>query len=147
MCRDIHHAKRLAPSCQLCADPLCGPPSTTCPSPKQAEVLSTLSHRHIVQFYGACTVSPNYGIVTEYAVNGCLFNFLEQNVIDFKQILCWAKQIALGLNYLHTEAPSPVIHRDLKSKNGVCVCVCACVCVCVCVCARAHVHARVCVCA
>ena len=26
--------------------------------------------------------------------------------------------ILSGMNYLHYEAPVPVIHRDLKSKNG-----------------------------
>jgi sterile alpha motif and leucine zipper-containing kinase AZK len=86
---------------------------------KEPEVLSTLSHRHIVQFYGACTAAPDYCIITEYAELGSLFQYLQDNQIDFGQILLWAKQIIMGLNYLHTEAPIPVIHRDLKSKNVV----------------------------
>lgn len=36
-----------------------------CPrlSPAQAEILSVLSHRNIIQFYGAMVEAPNYGIV------------------------------------------------------------------------------------
>ncbi len=30
----------------------------------QAEVLSSLSHRNIIKFYGAVTVAPNYSIIT-----------------------------------------------------------------------------------
>ena len=63
-------------------------------------------------------MAPNFCILTEFADNGCLFYYLEKNIINFKQLLLWAKQIGLGLNYLHMEAPAPVIHRDLKSKNG-----------------------------
>lgn len=32
-------------------------------SPMQAEILSVLSHRNIIQFYGAILEAPNYGIV------------------------------------------------------------------------------------
>lgn len=35
-----------------------------CVSPVQAEILSVLSHRNIIQFYGAILEAPNYGIVT-----------------------------------------------------------------------------------
>ena len=54
----------------------------------------------------------------EFAESGALYNYLRLHTIDFHQILLWAKQIAMGMNYLHYEAPVPVIHRDLKSKNG-----------------------------
>lgn len=30
----------------------------------QAEILSVLSHRNIIQFFGAIVEPPNYGIVT-----------------------------------------------------------------------------------
>lgn len=30
----------------------------------QAEILSVLSHRNVIQFYGAILEAPNYGIIT-----------------------------------------------------------------------------------
>ncbi|XP_064647541.1 mitogen-activated protein kinase kinase kinase 20-like [Lineus longissimus] len=88
---------------------------------KEASVLSMLSHRNIIQFYGAVLQEPNYCLVTEYAENGSLYAFLQLpgNSLDFSYIIQWAKDIALGVNYLHNEAPVRVIHRDLKSKNVV----------------------------
>ncbi|XP_048238941.1 uncharacterized protein LOC124124523 [Haliotis rufescens] len=88
---------------------------------KEAQVLSVVSHRNIIQFYGAVTVDPNVCLVTEYAPNGSLYAYLTnpENQLDFQQILTWAKEIATGMHYLHCEAPVKVIHRDLKSKNVV----------------------------
>jgi sterile alpha motif and leucine zipper-containing kinase AZK len=85
----------------------------------EADVLSSLSHRNIVQFMGAIVQPPHYCLVTEFAECGSLYDYLRKFTIDFRQILLWAKQIALGMNYLHYEAPAPVIHRDLKSRNVV----------------------------
>ncbi|XP_016319652.1 mitogen-activated protein kinase kinase kinase 20 [Sinocyclocheilus anshuiensis] len=89
---------------------------------KEAEILSVLSHRNIIQFYGAVLEAPNYGIVTEYASGGSLFDYLssaESEDISMKQIMTWAMDIAKGMHYLHAEAPFTVIHRDLKSRNVV----------------------------
>lgn len=89
---------------------------------KEADILSVLSHRNIIQFYGAILEAPNYGIVTEYASGGCLFDYLsssESEHISMKQIMTWAMDIAKGMHYLHNEAPVKVIHRDLKSRNVV----------------------------
>ncbi|XP_048048754.1 mitogen-activated protein kinase kinase kinase 20 isoform X3 [Megalobrama amblycephala] len=89
---------------------------------KEAEILSVLSHRNIIQFYGAILEAPNYGIVTEYAGGGSLFDYLssaESEDISMKQIMTWAMDIAKGMHYLHAEAPFTVIHRDLKSRNVV----------------------------
>ncbi|XP_078482651.1 uncharacterized protein LOC778976 [Ciona intestinalis] len=89
---------------------------------KEAHVLSVLSHRNVIQFYGACVDAPNFCIVTEYAPYGSLFDFLatkESEKLEFSQLLSWSRDIGLGMNYLHEEAPVAVIHRDLKSKNVV----------------------------
>ncbi|KAM3608397.1 uncharacterized protein V6R79_024442 [Siganus canaliculatus] len=88
----------------------------------EAEILSLLSHRNIIQFYGAILESPNYGIVTEYASGGSLYDYLsseESEEMDIGQIMTWAAEIARGMHYLHSEAPVKVIHRDLKSRNVV----------------------------
>ncbi|PWA31181.1 hypothetical protein CCH79_00002771 [Gambusia affinis] len=81
----------------------------------EAEILSVLSHRNIIQFYGAIVEAPNYGIVTEYASGGSLYDYLssdESEEMDMGQIMSWAAEIA-------KEAPVKVIHRDLKSRNVV----------------------------
>ncbi|XP_015231748.1 PREDICTED: mitogen-activated protein kinase kinase kinase MLT-like isoform X1 [Cyprinodon variegatus] len=88
----------------------------------EAEILSVLSHRNIIQFYGAIVEAPNYGIVTEYASGGSLYDYLssdESEEMDMRQIMSWAAEIAKGMHYLHSEAPVKVIHRDLKSRNVV----------------------------
>ncbi|XP_061736007.1 mitogen-activated protein kinase kinase kinase 20 isoform X2 [Nerophis ophidion] len=88
----------------------------------EAEILSVLSHRNIIQFYGAIVEPPNYGIVTEYASKGSLYDFLscaESEEVDISHIMTWATEIARGMHYLHSEAPVKVIHRDLKSRNVV----------------------------
>uniref|UniRef100_A0A8C7LLA5 Mitogen-activated protein kinase kinase kinase 20 n=1 Tax=Oncorhynchus kisutch TaxID=8019 RepID=A0A8C7LLA5_ONCKI len=87
----------------------------------EAEILSSLSHKNIIQFYGAVLESPNYGIVTEYAGGGSLYEYLsseQSEEMDMEQIMTWAMEIAKGMHYLHSEAPVKVIHRDLKSRNG-----------------------------
>ncbi|XP_033762114.1 mitogen-activated protein kinase kinase kinase 20-like [Pecten maximus] len=88
---------------------------------KEATVLSVLSHRNVMQFYGAVVEEPNFCLITEYATNGSLYAYLQKptNTMDFQHILRWAREIAQGMNYLHDEAPMKIIHRDLKSKNVV----------------------------
>uniref|UniRef100_A0A3P9ALE5 Protein kinase domain-containing protein n=1 Tax=Esox lucius TaxID=8010 RepID=A0A3P9ALE5_ESOLU len=88
----------------------------------EAEILSVLSHRNIIQFYGAILEAPNYGIVTEYASGGSLYDYLSSALseeMDLGQVMTWAMEIAKGMHYLHSEAPVKVIHRDLKSRNVV----------------------------
>ncbi|KAM9485999.1 mitogen-activated protein kinase kinase kinase 20 isoform 1-T2 [Clarias gariepinus] len=89
---------------------------------KEAEILSVLSHRNVIQFYGAILEAPNYGIVTEYASGGSLYEYLSSDAseeISMRQIMTWATEIAKGMHYLHAEAPVKVMHRDLKSRNVV----------------------------
>ncbi|MGH0120375.1 UNVERIFIED_CONTAM: hypothetical protein FKN15_039178, partial [Acipenser sinensis] len=63
----------------------------------EAEILSVLSHRNIIQFYGAILEAPNYGIVTEYASRGSLYDYLssdESEKMDMDHIMTWAMEIA-----------------------------------------------------
>ncbi|XP_053326470.1 mitogen-activated protein kinase kinase kinase 20 isoform X1 [Spea bombifrons] len=89
---------------------------------KEAEILSMLSHRNIIQFYGAVLEPPNYCIVTEYAAGGSLYDYINSNMseeMDMEHIMAWSMDVAKGMHYLHMEAPIRVIHRDLKSRNVV----------------------------
>ncbi|RMZ96981.1 mitogen-activated kinase kinase kinase MLT isoform X2, partial [Brachionus plicatilis] len=44
-----------------------------------AEILSTCSHRNIIQFYGIVSKDSNYCIITEYAEYGSLRDFIKQH--------------------------------------------------------------------
>ncbi|EYC44396.1 hypothetical protein Y032_0462g1890 [Ancylostoma ceylanicum] len=89
---------------------------------KEAQILSKIRHRNIIHFYGICKSLSDFFIVTDYAENGSLFDYLHNDKIasiDFTTTLKWAEQIAQALHYLHFEATDTIIHRDLKSKNVV----------------------------
>lgn len=87
----------------------------------EAEILGSCSHRNIIQFYGIVSKASNYCIITEYANYGSLNAFINSHDLyeeyGLELILKWAHDIALGMNYLHSEAPLKIIHRDLKSNN------------------------------
>lgn len=60
-------------------------------------------------------------MLLEYAEFGSLRDFIKQHDLygefGLDLILKWAHDIALGMNYLHSEAPIKILHRDLKSNN------------------------------
>ncbi|EGT52079.1 CBN-ZAK-1 protein [Caenorhabditis brenneri] len=98
---------------------------------KEAEILSKIRHKNIIQFYGICKATGNdFFIVTEYAERGSLYDFIHSGEShsfsnssgggnSFDAVVKWASQIANGIHYLHYDAVDTIIHRDLKSKNVV----------------------------
>ena len=103
--------------------------------------MSKLSHRNIIRFYAVVAKAPNYCLITgqcvfnlinyyylflksflEYANKGSLQSFIASHNLytefGLNLILRWAKDIAVGMNYLHEETVMKIIHRDLKSTNG-----------------------------
>uniref|UniRef100_A0A1B6MNK2 Mitogen-activated protein kinase kinase kinase dlk-1 n=2 Tax=Graphocephala atropunctata TaxID=36148 RepID=A0A1B6MNK2_9HEMI len=77
--------------------------------------LRKLNHPNIVQFRGVCTQAPCYCIIMEFCPFGPLYNLLKDGEeIPPQRLVAWAKQIAAGMQYLHS---NKIIHRDLKSPN------------------------------
>uniref|UniRef100_A0A1B6E331 Mitogen-activated protein kinase kinase kinase dlk-1 n=1 Tax=Clastoptera arizonana TaxID=38151 RepID=A0A1B6E331_9HEMI len=77
--------------------------------------LRKLNHPNIVQFRGVCTQAPCYCIIMEFCPYGPLYNLLKDGEeIPPQRLVTWAKQIAAGMQYLHS---NKIIHRDLKSPN------------------------------
>jgi hypothetical protein len=80
----------------------------------EVKLLSEMRHPNVVMFLGACVDSKEKIIVTEYCEGGNLFSLLKKEEIEPTTQLKIAKDVALGMNYLHFEN---VIHRDLNSSN------------------------------
>ena len=85
---------------------------------REVTAMISLRHPNLVLFMGACKV-PQMIIVSEFCEGGSLFSLLHEKkniAISWKQKLKVLKDVARGMLYLH-EAPSPILHRDLKSLN------------------------------
>ncbi|XP_076351101.1 uncharacterized protein LOC143247252 [Tachypleus tridentatus] len=77
--------------------------------------LRKLNHPNVVLIKGVCTQAPCYCIVMEYCPYGQLYDMLKSGQeISPPTVVDWGKQIASGMNYLHSYR---IIHRDLKSPN------------------------------
>jgi len=85
---------------------------------KEAVLMKALNHPNVLEFFGACTVPPNFCIVTAYMPLGSLYKLLHTPSVEFTPQLIHkvCVETTCGLNYLHHLNP-PVIHRDLKSHN------------------------------
>ncbi|KAF5467995.1 hypothetical protein F2P56_012193 [Juglans regia] len=77
-----------------------------------------LRHPNVVLFMGAVTRPPHFSILTEFLPRGSLYRLLHRpnSPIDEKRRMRMARDVARGMNYLHTSHP-PIVHRDLKSPN------------------------------
>jgi serine/threonine protein kinase len=83
-------------------------------------LLSRLHHRHLVGLEGFCDEDGLQILVYEFMSNGDLHdNLLGKNrsTMNATQRLEVAVGIARGLDYLHSSANPPVIHRDVKPSN------------------------------
>ncbi|XP_004505818.1 protein kinase STUNTED [Cicer arietinum] len=88
----------------------------------EIEIISSLKHKNISQLLGICIEDNTLISVYDYFPKGSLEQNLHGKNKD-ESFLSWevrfnvAVGIAEALDYLHTEALKPVIHRDVKSSN------------------------------
>lgn len=89
----------------------------------EVDVVSKMSHRHLVRLLGFCDENNEQILVYEYMPNGTLRHHLRPKDTDlvgplsFEQRVEMATGAAWGLHYLHSFAKPPIIHRDIKTDN------------------------------
>lgn len=91
----------------------------------EVEMLSTLRHPFVVQYFGCCVDPPM--IVMELCPMGSLSHLLQRCSCEglgakmtWRRRLCMARQIASALQYLHgLPMRGGMLHRDLRTMNVV----------------------------
>ncbi|CAN6349584.1 unnamed protein product [Urochloa humidicola] len=92
--------------------------------------LSRLHHKHLVGLVGYCEESEERMLVYEYMKNGALYDHLHPKPGSGSSssppspvTTSWKLRIKIlldasrGIEYLHSYAVPPIIHRDIKSSN------------------------------
>ncbi|KAK1260042.1 Wall-associated receptor kinase-like 1 [Acorus gramineus] len=81
-------------------------------------VLSNMNHNNIVKLIGCCLETQLPIPVYNFAFNVTLFDRMRcPENMSWKNRLRIAAEIADGLNYMHSGAPVPIIHRDIHPQH------------------------------
>jgi serine/threonine protein kinase len=83
-----------------------------------------VNHKNLVRLLGFCADGGERVLVYEYMHNGTLHDHLHRRASPLSPPLAsWAARLRLalgaarGIEYMHTYAVPPIIHRDIKSPN------------------------------
>ncbi|KQK07880.1 putative serine/threonine-protein kinase-like protein CCR3 [Brachypodium distachyon] len=90
--------------------------------------LSRLHHKHLVPLVGYCEEDHERLLVYEFMKNGALYDHLHPKLDSPSSspspvVASWRLRIKIlldasrGIDYLHSYAVPPIIHRDIKSSN------------------------------
>ncbi|RVX02134.1 probable receptor-like protein kinase At1g49730 [Vitis vinifera] len=89
----------------------------------EVSVLLRISHPNLVGLMGFCLEKGEQLLLLEYVPNKSLFDRMHTFRGQSEGILSWSNRlnialdIARALDYLHSQADPPIIHRDVKSSN------------------------------
>ena len=87
----------------------------------EIHALTEIRHRNIVKLYGFCAHPRHSLLVYEFLEGGSLVQILnnEERAKAFEWIkrMNVIKGVANALSYMHHDCSTPIIHRDISSKN------------------------------
>ncbi|KAK4596237.1 hypothetical protein RGQ29_014327 [Quercus rubra] len=83
--------------------------------------LTEIRHRNIVKLHGFCSHPRHLLLVYQFLEGGSLERILNNDELalefDWVKRVNVVKDVASALSYMHHDCSSPIIHRDLSSKN------------------------------
>ncbi|GAX78668.1 hypothetical protein CEUSTIGMA_g6106.t1 [Chlamydomonas eustigma] len=83
---------------------------------RETRVLSSLDSDYIIKYYDSFLEKGKLYIITEYAGNGNLHDYIKKQKQRLPEDMIWKLfcQILLGLNHMHSRK---ILHRDIKTLN------------------------------
>eukprot|EP01129_Flabellula_baltica_P007172 TRINITY_DN2755_c0_g1_i1.p1 TRINITY_DN2755_c0_g1~~TRINITY_DN2755_c0_g1_i1.p1 ORF type:complete len:445 (-),score=94.63 TRINITY_DN2755_c0_g1_i1:25-1359(-) len=82
---------------------------------REAEILKSLTHPHIVGFEGYYETSRYVYFVLEFVGNGSLYDLMKSHgLFPLNIVVIYIRQLLEGLAYVHS---FNIVHRDIKSDN------------------------------
>ncbi|KAM7505315.1 hypothetical protein LguiB_004219 [Lonicera macranthoides] len=87
----------------------------------EVRALTELKHQNIVKLYGFCSHAQHSFLIYEYLEKGSLTSILsndrEAKELDWTKRINLIKGVAHALCYMHHDCATPIVHRDISSKN------------------------------
>ncbi|KAK7303950.1 hypothetical protein RJT34_14890 [Clitoria ternatea] len=86
----------------------------------EVRTITSIQHKNLVRLLGCCADGPQRILVYEYMKNRSLDLFIHGNTGQF---LNWSTRVqiilgvARGLQYLHEDSHTRIVHRDIKASN------------------------------
>ncbi|MGD2142934.1 MAG: serine/threonine-protein kinase [Anaerolineae bacterium] len=86
---------------------------------RETNILATLNHPGIVQVYDCFTEGRRSYLVLEYVRGKNLESVLAETsgFLPEAKVVSWAIEVCDVLSYLHSQAPRPIVFRDVKPSN------------------------------
>ncbi|PIA50241.1 hypothetical protein AQUCO_01300761v1, partial [Aquilegia coerulea] len=87
----------------------------------EVDIVSKINHKNVVKLLGVCLETKVPLLVYEFVSNGTLFHHIHGNsqriLHSWSRCLRIAAETARALEYMHSSAYPPIIHRDVKTAN------------------------------